>query len=79
MYGGLAILASRAFRGSSVTVLKGNPFATSMLVVLAIGSLDEFNQSFNTSRTGTVFDVILDLVGGLLALILARIYRATGR
>ena len=79
MYGGLAILTLRAFRESSAAPLNRNPFVASMLAVLAVGSLDEFNQSFNSSRTGAVSDVILDLVGGLLALVLARIYMATGR
>ena len=41
-----------------------------LFCVLAVGVLDEFFQSFS-NRTGTVSDVLLDFIGGLLGMLLA--------
>ena len=43
-------------------------------VVLLIASLDECRQSFEPSRTSSVYDVALDLVGGITATAAAWIY-----
>ena len=39
--------------------------ALAVLLVLAAAALDEFHQSFVSSRTGTVRDVLLDLTGAI--------------
>jgi VanZ family protein len=39
-----------------------------------IASLDEWHQTFIPSRTGTIRDVILDSVAGLLFLVLAQVW-----
>ena len=64
-YALLAFFASRAFSRSS----KFWAISAFLLVVL-IASLDEFNQSFNTARTGSIYDVLLDVAGGLTIILL---------
>jgi VanZ family protein len=67
-YAVLAILALRAFTKSSAYVLSHFRYLIVVLVVLLISSLDEFNQSFELSRTSSVWDVALDILGGICAL-----------
>lgn len=64
-YAVLAFLASRAFWGSSVGLLKRFWTIFAFCVVLIIASIDEYNQSFNTARTGSIYDVLLDCTGGI--------------
>jgi VanZ family protein len=63
-YAVLAFFASRAFiKASSFWYL----FA--FLLTAAIAVLDEINQSFNPRRTGSEWDVVLDMIGGVSAII----------
>ena len=62
------------FASSKQNWLKNYWFAVSFFVVIAVAALDEFNQSFLASRTSSVFDVGLDTIGGLTALLLCFIY-----
>lgn len=64
-YALLTFFASRAFGSSSKNVLKENWFVFSVVFVALIASIDEFNQSFNSQRTGTIYDVLLDCFGGI--------------
>jgi VanZ family protein len=41
----------------------------SLALVLLVASIDEFNQSFNAARTGSVYDILLDASGGLTAIL----------
>jgi VanZ family protein len=66
-YAILAALTIRALTLSSVRVLRENRFITAVLFTATIASIDEFNQSFNAARTGTIEDVILDVSGGIFA------------
>jgi VanZ family protein len=75
MYGGLAVLALRAFVGSEVSVLRRHPFPTALVAVLAVAVFDEYHQSLNPSRTGTASDVVLDLAGGSVGSIIVWLYR----
>ncbi|HSK73249.1 MAG TPA: VanZ family protein [Pyrinomonadaceae bacterium] len=68
-YAALAFFASRAFFASSQKFLRKYWFLTSLLLVLLIASLDEINQSFIPTRTGSVWDVLLDFSGGATMLI----------
>jgi len=43
------------------------------LIVLVVASLDEFHQSFEASRTSAVWDVVLDVIGGSIAVGLLKI------
>lgn len=75
-YAVLALLAARAFHASSRLLLRRRWFAASLLLVVSVALLDEFNQSFNPARTSTIKDSLLDTVGGLTALTLLVSLRA---
>ena len=57
-YAILAMFAMNAFNAHRRRVV------IALIVVLAVASVDEFNQSFDPARTGTPFDVLIDLIGG---------------
>jgi len=68
-YGILAMLAARAYLISASSKLKW--WATfSIAAVAAVACVDELMQSFLTARTGSAWDVLLDLSGGLVGLAL---------
>jgi VanZ family protein len=64
-YGVLGALAVRAFLRSTSPLLKNHTVLAAMILVLLIASIDEFNQSFELSRTGTPWDVLIDAFGGI--------------
>lgn len=78
-YSGLAFFASRAFWGSSVKILRKFWFVFAFLIVVSIASTDEYNQSFNPARTGSVYDVILDGASGLTMVLLLCLYKFFAR
>jgi VanZ family protein len=63
-YALLAFWAIWALTRSSHRSLKKYRFFIAVVIVLFIASIDEFNQSFEPSRTSSVWDVGLDLIGG---------------
>ena len=65
VYAILAFWASRAFINSSQYALRRFWFVCALGLVLIVASIDEMNQSFLASRTGSVYDVLLDVFGGL--------------
>lgn len=67
-YGVLALLAARAFLTSSRAPLRRKWWLASFALVAAVALADEYNQSFLPSRTGTIYDSLLDMFGGGLAL-----------
>src|SRR5258708_11391439 len=67
-YAILALLAARAFRTSSHELLRNRWFWISLLFVVAYSLSDEFHQSFVPSRTASIYDSMIDSVGGLTAL-----------
>ena len=75
-YALLALLAARAFLGSAKTFLSRRWFVAALALVVGVALLDEFNQSFNPARTGTIKDSLLDTVGGLTALTVLALWRA---
>lgn len=74
-YAVLAVFAAYAFARSSIIMLRVNWFACSMLLIVITATLDEFNQSFNSKRTGSPWDVVIDLSGGLTVCILIWLLR----
>lgn len=64
-YAALAFFASRAFLRSSSAFLRKHWAIFAMVLVALIASIDEFNQSFNSLRTGAIYDVLLDCFGGI--------------
>jgi len=69
-YAALAFLASRAFWYSSQTILRRFWFVWAFLTVVLIASVDEYNQSFNSLRTGSIYDTLLDASGGLTMIVI---------
>jgi VanZ family protein len=68
-YAILALLAARAFRSSSRELLRARWFWISLLFVIAYSLSDEYHQSFVPSRTASIYDSLIDSLGGLAALI----------
>ena len=66
-YGVLALLALHAlYRGLRLS-LRGNA-VLALAIVTAVGIADEANQARLATRTGSAWDVALDLAGAVLAL-----------
>ena len=64
----LALLAARAFRSSTRELLRTRWFWLSLLLVVLYALGDEFHQSFVPSRTASIYDSMIDTLGGLTAL-----------
>ena len=75
-YGILALLAARAFLSSSHIFLRRRWLVLSFLLVACASLLDEYHQSFETSRTGTIYDSLVDMAGGTVALALLMLWRS---
>jgi VanZ family protein len=68
-YAVLGFLAARAFVGSSHRVLREKWLIASAILVVTYALLDEFHQSFVSARAASIFDSLIDIAGGLFALI----------
>ncbi len=64
-YAVLGFWASRAFINSNKCFLRRYWYILAFLVVIFIATTDEFNQSLNPARTGSLYDVLLDCSGGI--------------
>ena len=69
-YAVLGLLAARAFSKSSHLLLQHHWFLAALSLIVVYALLDEYHQSFVPSRTGSVYDSLIDSLGGLAALIL---------
>ena len=67
-YAILALLAARAFRTSGRELLRQRWFWVSLLLVVVYALSDEFHQSFVPSRTASIYDSMVDSLGGVVAL-----------
>jgi len=65
------ILGALAFRAARVDVPR-RAMAVALAVALLVSMIDEVHQSTLASRTGTGWDVLLDLIGAGIALWLIR-------
>ncbi len=72
-YAILALLTARAFRKSSRRLLRERWFWIGLAVVVVYALFDEFRQGFVPSRTASIYDSMIDTVGGLTALVLVAI------
>jgi VanZ family protein len=66
----LGALAARAFSSSFNNLLRRNWLPISFAVVFIVAAVDEWNQSFLASRTGSIRDVLIDVCGGSIALLI---------
>ncbi len=74
-YGVLAFWASRAFWNSSVKVLRKYWFLVAFVLAVMVALIDEYNQSFNTARTGSIYDVLIDASGAIVVVIILFVYK----
>lgn len=78
-YAVLALLAARAFLSSSRVWLRRRWPVAAFALVAACSLLDEYHQSFLDTRTGTVYDSLIDMTGGAFALAALALLRAARR
>jgi VanZ family protein len=78
-YAILAILAARAFYGSGHERLRQRWFGAALLLILLYAFGDEFHQSFEASRTASIYDSFIDIAGGVTALVLMAMRRQRRR
>ena len=68
-YGLLALLWLRAFRSGNSQRWQWRWALWSFVVIAIWALLDEWHQSFTAQRTGSLYDSLLDMSGGLTALL----------
>lgn len=78
-YALLALLAARAFRTSHEERLRRLWWLAAFALVACVALTDEYHQSFLPSRTGTIYDSLLDMTGGAVALACAGLWLARRR
>src|SRR5215213_2894276 len=78
-YALLALLAARAFRTSHAEKLRRLWWLAAFALVACVALVDEYHQSFLPSRTGTIYDSVLDAAGGATALACAALWLARKR
>ena len=71
-YALLGILAARAFRSSPREGLRRRWFLISLVLLVVYALIDEYHQSFVPSRTGSIYDSLIDIAGGFAALVIVR-------
>ena len=71
-YAILGFLAARAFRTSPHPAIKSRWFLICATLVVVYALLDEYHQTFVPSRTPSIYDSLIDMAGGLTALVFIR-------
>ena len=71
-YAILGFLAARAFRTSPRAAISQRWFLISATLVVVYALIDEYHQSFVPSRTASIVDSLIDMAGGLTALLVVR-------
>jgi len=71
-YAILGFLAARAFRTSPRPAISQRWFLICATLVVVYALIDEYHQSFVPSRTASIFDSMIDMAGGLTALLIVR-------
>ena len=74
-YAILAFFASRAFWNSTVRFLRKFWQFSAFILVFSVAATDEYNQSFNILRTSSVYDVLLDMSGGLVMIFILTLFQ----
>lgn len=78
-YAILGLLFSRAFGASGHLWLRRRWFAASLILISLYAFSDEYHQSFVPSRTASIYDSLIDIIGGLTALVLIALWKRTRR
>ena len=71
-YAILGFLGARAFYTSSRPALRRRWLLICATLIVVYALVDEYHQSFVPSRTASVWDSLIDMAGGLTALLLFR-------
>ena len=71
-YAILGFLAARAFSTSPRPAISRHWFLISAALVVTFALGDEYHQSFVPTRTGSFLDSLIDIAGGLTALLVIR-------
>ena len=71
-YAILGFLAARAFRTSPQPALRQRWFLICAGLIVVYALMDEYHQSFVPSRTASIYDSMIDMAGGLTALLIVR-------
>ena len=74
-YAMLAFWASRAFSSSTVKILRRFWYVFAFVLVALVASIDETNQSYIASRTGSIYDVWRDISGGAIMILIFYLVR----
>ena len=74
-YAVLGYLARRAFVGSSNAFIRRRWFELGLAIVVLNALLDEFHQSFVPTRTASLSDSLIDILGGLTVLLLFKFFK----
>ena len=77
-YAIFALLAARAFRTSSRELLRNHWFLAALFLVVVYSLSDEFHQSFVPARTPSIYDSMIDTLGGLAALAVIAVRKRRG-
>jgi VanZ family protein len=68
-----AILALLTFRAALLSATRRTQFATAgwvaLFIVTSLATADEARQAFSPVRTGSPYDILIDVAGGLLAVL----------
>ena len=76
VYSILAFWAFRAFFKSPQKILREFWYVFAGILVLLVAAIDETNQSYLASRTGSIYDVMLDAAGGVSMILLIIFFRS---
>ena len=71
-YAILAFLARRVFVQSSQLFFRRRWFELSLILVALCSFFDEFKQSYDPSRSASILDCLIDIIGGLTLLLIFR-------
>jgi len=75
----LGLFAARAFRNSTHRSLRRHWFLAAAVLICFYALTDEYHQSFVPSRTASIYDSMIDMSGGLTALVLITLWRLIRR
>ncbi len=76
-YAVFALLAARAFLGSSHQALRSHWLLAALLLITLYSLSDEFHQSYVPTRTASIYDSLIDTAGGFVALVVLALWRAS--
>ncbi len=68
-YAILALLMARAFLSSSHQLLRNNWFGIVFVFVSLYALMDEYHQALVPTRSGSIYDCLIDMMGGATALL----------